>query len=106
MHHNYSAHTLQQRPSAAIFFFLIKNTNDYINCCSVQRHLDLLHLHKQTLFHFQNQPVLFHLYMGPAQINSVWLLVVNSCLPWAQVLHIRMVVKGLTIAHGEREQGC
>ena len=25
VHHNYSAHTLQQRPSAAIFFFLIKN---------------------------------------------------------------------------------
>lgn len=27
------------------------------------------------------------------------------CL-WAQVLHLRMVVKGLTIARGEQEQGC
>lgn len=27
------------------------------------------------------------------------------CL-WAQVLNLRMVAKGLTIARGEREQGC
>ena len=80
--HNKSAHTLQRRPSTASFvFFLIKNTKDYINCCSVQRDLDLLHLHKQKLLHFQNQPVPVHLHMGPHQINSVWLLVVNAGLP-------------------------
>ena len=32
-------------------------------------------------------------------------LSMQVCL-WAQVLHLRMVVKGLTIARGKREQGC